>query len=116
MDAPIPTAFTPATCVPDETIPGAGTSSQDLALLFTRTADVLDRSAALAEDHAAACERAGQDVAAAKERGAARRARQGARRARSRADDFHARCVEGLGAERSGQGRVKRPQPEAGSQ
>ena len=74
--------------LPDKEVPGADRSREALVRLFTRTAEVLERSAVLAEEHAAACDRAGQLDVAEQERRAARRARHGARRARSRADQF----------------------------
>jgi hypothetical protein len=58
-----------------------GTSSS----LFQRTSDVLERSAALADEHAARLAHAGRGDESDKERHAAERAREAARLARSRA-------------------------------
>lgn len=56
-----------------------------LALLFGRTAEVMERSAVLAEEHAERCTQSGRLDAAAREREAAEQAREGASQARSRA-------------------------------
>jgi hypothetical protein len=51
-------------------------------MVFGRTAEVLERSADLADEHAQRCERLGRFDAVVRERGAAERARGGASRAR----------------------------------
>ena len=57
-----------------------------MAATFERTAQALERSAGLADDHAQRDGQAGRHEAAAKERALADRAREAARRARARAD------------------------------
>lgn len=54
--------------------------------IFLRTAEALEQSAAMAEEHAERRRRAGDDEAAAKEYEAAGRAADAARRARARAE------------------------------
>jgi hypothetical protein len=61
--------------------------AERVAAAFTRTAEVLERSAGLAEEHADRCARLGRDDKAVGERQAAERARDGAQRARVRATD-----------------------------
>lgn len=56
-----------------------------LLMVFMRTAEVLEQSAVLADEHAQRCEKVGRHDRAAEERRAARRARDGADRARSEA-------------------------------
>lgn len=65
-------------------------SAQSLAQVFGRAAEVLEKSAALAEDHAGRQDRAGRSDAAAQERRVATRAREAAQRARLHAKE----CLE----------------------
>jgi hypothetical protein len=62
-------------------------SAQSLARVFGRAAEVLEKSASLAEDHAGRQDRAGRGDAAAEERRVAARAREAAQRARLHAEE-----------------------------
>jgi hypothetical protein len=63
-----------------------GSRVGDPAAIFLRTAEALEQSAAMAEEHAERQRRSGDDEAAAKESEAAGRAADAARRARARAE------------------------------
>jgi len=63
-------------------------SAKQLGEVMSRTADALERSAELAEDHALRRERAGRMEDAAVERRAAERTREAAARARSEAKEW----------------------------
>jgi len=65
-----------------------------MASVFDRTADVLERSAGLAAEHAERCLQLGRDDDATGERQAASRARDAAKRARLRAAGWHELCRE----------------------
>jgi hypothetical protein len=64
-----------------------------LASVLSRTTDLLEQSAALADAHAERYEQAGRSDDAAEERRAAGRAREAARKARSHAEDLLERAA-----------------------
>ena len=63
-------------------------TARDVASLLARTAEVLEHSAALAEEHAERRERAGRIDSAAEERRVAWRAHEAAARARAKAEEW----------------------------
>jgi len=77
---------------PEERAQRAGRLTREdvehLSLTMERTAEVLEASAALADEHAERLERAGRSDDAAKELRSAARAREGAERARSLAKEW----------------------------
>jgi hypothetical protein len=64
------------------------TTARDLAAVLGRTAEALEQSAILAEQHAQRREQAGRPEAAAEERRAAERAHEAAARARARVEEW----------------------------
>jgi hypothetical protein len=69
--------------------------AEDLAIVLRQSADTLEHSAMLADEHAQRRERAGHSAGALEERNAAQRARQAAQRARSRAQFLSERAQAG---------------------
>jgi hypothetical protein len=83
-----PEAAKHASAAAEEAVTQTRLTARDLARLLGRTAEALERSAMLAEDHAERRERADPMMAAAEERRAAVRAREAAERARARAGEW----------------------------
>ena len=77
-----------ASAAADTAASQARVTARDAASLLARTAEVLERSAALAQEHAERRERAGRPESAAEERRVAKRAYAAAARARARAEQW----------------------------